>query len=393
MSTSKNLVAAQIGCGAFAVDQHGPNLVRNPHIARVKWACDTSGDRAETFARQFATEKTTASFEDATTDPEVDLIMIATSHEVHVPIIESAAAQTKHIYCEKPMAMDDSQCYKIIRAVRKSPARFCVGYMRRSAPAMIALKREWLAHRNSPKRQPWRYVETVRQKLPEETCTDFFIRVQDESSSYRMVHLDPVRGGGLIIGEAAHWLDLACWLFDGDRPVEIQAWGSNRMRYGICLTFQSGNAMTLTETPNGTFDYPKEMYEIACDGALFRMEHWVENQYYGRPGIGREVFPLHRDPLPDVGTQGGLAGYLEKHRARVADMANAKAIQGTMWTNHGYEEHFDAFVDAIINDAPTPCDELAGYRATMLSQLAMKSVDLRTPLPVPVDKWDCHLEP
>ncbi len=389
---SKKFVAAQIGCGGFAISQHGPNIVRNKDVSRLKWVCDISKDNAAIYAKQFNAEKTTSSFEDVTTDPEVDVIFVATSHEAHVPIIESAAANGKHIYCEKPMAMNDSQAYKIIRAVRKGGVKLCVGYNRRMAPAVVALKREWLAHKANPKRQSWRYIEKAHDKLLEEKATDFLVRLQDESSSYRMVHLDPFRGGGLIIGEAVHWLDLSCWLFEDDIPVEVRGWGSARMRWGVYMKFQSGNAITMVMTPNGTFDYPKEMYEIACDGALFRLESFVENQYYGRPGIEKEIFDLQRDSFPEVGKQKGLSGYMEKHLARVKAAGDARSDFNAICPNYGNEEIFDGFIESIINDTATPCDELAGYRATYLGQLAMKSIELNKPLPVEVDKWDYYVE-
>jgi len=388
----RQFVAAQIGCGSFALGQQGPNLVRSANISKIKWACDLSEESARLYADTFKAEQTTASFLDATTDPEVDIIMIATSHEVHVPIIESAAAHGKHIFCEKPMAMNDEQAYKIIRAVRTHGVKLCVDYMRRMAPAYVALKREYLAHKANPKRQSWRYIEKERDKFVEETCTDFLVRVQDESASYRTVHLDPVLGGGLIIGEAVHWIDLACHLFENDRPVQIRAWGSGRMRYGIYLEFQSGNAATITFTPNGSFDYPKEFYEIAHDGALFRMEFHVENQYYGRPGPESETFALQRDCQPDAGKQGGLSGYMDKCRERRQNLGNAREGHNDLITDHGYEAIFDAFTDAIINNKPTPCDEFAGYRATYLAYLAGKSIELNQPMPVAVDKWDCHVE-
>ena len=158
------------------------------------------------------------------------------------------------------------------------------------------------------------------------------------------------------------------------------------------MEFQSGNTFTMTFTPNGTFDYPKELYEIACDGALFRSEHYVENQYYGRPGLERETFPLQRDPLPEVGKQGGLAGYIEKRFALTANSSNAKDKYLTLWPNWGHEDMFDAFIDSVINDTPTPCNELDGYHATYLGQLAMKSVELDKALTVPLDKWDYYVE-
>ena len=167
---SKKYVATQIGCGTFARGQHGPNLQRNPHVGRIKWACDISEESAKLYADEFGAEKVTSALEDACADPEVDFIMVATSHEAHVPIVECAAAHGKNIFCEKPMAMDELQAYKIIRAVRKSKVKLCVNYMRRMSPATNALKREWLAHKENPQHQPWRYIEpTDREKHVEET--------------------------------------------------------------------------------------------------------------------------------------------------------------------------------------------------------------------------------
>ncbi|MDO9541095.1 MAG: Gfo/Idh/MocA family oxidoreductase, partial [Kiritimatiellia bacterium] len=239
---NKKFVIGQIGCGAFGRDQHGPNALANPHVSGFKWACDVSKENAKLFADKFKAGQTTSDFKDVTEDPEVDVVCIATTHDARVPIIESAANHGKHIFCEKPLALTEQECYKIIRAVRKNKVKLCVDYMRRMAPAVTALKREWLKHKAKPKRQPWRYIEVAHDQLIEEKATDFLVRVQDESASYRMVHLDPFRGGGLIIGEAGHWLDLSCWLYGNDRPVEIRAWGSTRMRYGIHVAFQSGNA-------------------------------------------------------------------------------------------------------------------------------------------------------
>jgi len=52
---------------------------------------------------------------------------------------------------------------------------------------------------------------------------------------------------------------------------------------------------------------------------------------------------------------------------------------------------FDGFVNAIIKNTPIPCDALAGYRTTMLSELAMRSIELNQPLPVPAEKWDYYV--
>jgi predicted dehydrogenase len=384
--TDNILTVGQIGCGAFAESQDLPNFAKNPHTA-VKWCCDLSPERARAMAAKFAVPNATGTFMDVVDDPEVDLIKIATSHEIHLPIIAAAAAKGKHVFCEKPMAMEEAEALKIIAIVQKSRIKFCVDLNRRMAPSLQALRQHWQEHVKHPCHQPWRYVEVDREPLPEERQTQFLVRVQDESLSYRLVHLDPLRGGGQIIGESVHWLDLACWFFAPQVPVQIAAWGSTRLSHGIHLTFTSGDNATLLFNCGGTFDYPKELYEVTHDGALLRNLCFVENEYYGIPGLDRETFPLQHDPLPDVGTEGGFAGYMKKHQARVGALnGNAKSGHEALSFDKGHQGMLDRFVDSIRNGTPSPCGALSGYLATYLAKQAIKSIELRQALPIPVDK-------
>ena len=92
-------------------------MSRHPQL-RLKWACDVQLDKARAAAKHFGVPEVTDDFMAIVKDPEVDLIKIATTHEVHLPIIEAAAQAGKHIFCEKPMAMRDDEAYRIMRAVR-----------------------------------------------------------------------------------------------------------------------------------------------------------------------------------------------------------------------------------------------------------------------------------
>lgn len=379
------LKVGQIGCGAFAEAQDFPNLKKNPHI-ELKWCCDISEKRAREMADKFSVPNVTTDFMDVINDPEVDMIKISTSHEVHLSIIEEAAAKGIHVFCEKPMALEETEGYKIINAVRKAGVKLCVDLNRRMSPAMFALKEKWLSHKSNPKHQKWQYVEKQRDLLPEEMQTQFLIRVQDESSSYRIVHLDPLKGGGQIIGESVHWLDLACWFFAPQLPVEIQAWGSSRLSHGINVKFSEGDTATIIFNCGGTFDYPKELYEVTHNGALFRSLHFVENEYFGVPGLSNEKFDFQHDPMPETGAEGGFSGYMKKHMARVSSLSNSKEDHNSFSVDKGHGNMLGAFVDAIINNKPSPCDELAGFCSTFLSKLAIKSIEERAVLPVPVDK-------
>lgn len=379
------LVVGQIGCGAFAWGQDFPNFAANPNT-EIKWACDISEEAAKKAAANFSIPNATTKVEDVINDLEVDLIKVCTSHEAHLPIIEAAAAKGKHIFCEKPMAMDQVEGIKIVKAVKNGGVKLCVDLNRRMSPSMRALRDRWIEHKKNPKHQPWRYVETSRAKLPEEERTQFLIRVQDESSSYRIVHLDPLHGGGLIMGETVHWIDLACWFYAPQLPVEIQAWGSTRLHHGINITFSGGDSATIIFNTGGSFDYPKELYEVTHDGALFRNICFIENEYYGVPGLVGEKFELQHDSNPNVGQEGGFSGFMAKYKDRVANLANSKAGSDSLAVDKGHRNMLNGFVDAILNDTPSPCDEFAGLNSTYLATLAMKSIDDRQVLPVQVER-------
>lgn len=381
----KILTAAQIGCGKFAWGQDLPNMSAHPSI-NLKWACDVNRQNAEKAAEQFHIPHVTTDYMDIINDPEVDFIKIATSHEAHLPIIEAAAAAKKHIFCEKPMAMEAEEAYKIIRAVRRNGVKLCVDLNRRMSPAMHALRKKWQEHCADPQHNPWQYVETVREPLPEENLPHLNIRIQDESSSYGVQHLDPLTGGGEIIGESVHWLDLACWLFAPQLPTEITAWGSSRLSHGIYLKFDGGASMTLDFSCSGTFDYPKEQFELTHHAALFRCQHFVENNYYGMPSSGSETFALQQDPHPELGE--GLDGFMKKYMANVSGSSNAKEQENTtpLLVDKGHRNMLDQFVLAIQNGTASPCDELAGFRSTYLAQRAIESIELKQTLPIPLEK-------
>ncbi|OGV56033.1 MAG: hypothetical protein A2017_13650 [Lentisphaerae bacterium GWF2_44_16] len=379
------LTVAQIGCGAFAEAQDFPNLTKNPKIS-LKWCCDISKDRAKEMAKKFNVPEVTTDFNAPINDPEVDMIKISTSHEVHLPIIEAAARNGKHIFCEKPMALEEDEAFKIISAVRKGKVKLCVDLNRRMAPSMHSLKANWLKHRANPRHQSWRYVEVERELFPEEKQAQFLVRVQDESYSYRLVHLDPMKGGGLVFGETVHWLDLACWLYAPQYPVEIQASGSARFSHCINLKFSGGDTTTILFSCGGTFDYPKELYEISSSGALFRNNFFVENEYYGVPGLDRELFPMQHDPLKNVGKEGGFSAYMKKYAERAQKTKGNIKNAAPFSVDKGHENMLNTFVEAILKDKPSPCDEMAGFMSTYLAKLAIKSIELRQALPVPLDK-------
>lgn len=381
------LVVAQIGCGAFARSQHLPNITAHKDLY-LKYCCDVNIDSARSAAEKFGAWQALSDFREALEDSEVDMISVATPHDLHLPVIRAAAEKGIHVFCEKPMAMDVSEAWEIIRAVKHGGIKLCVDLNRRMAPSMHALKRQVAAQQANPKHSPWRYVEIDREQFPEEKRTNLLVRVQDESSSYRLIHMDPAHGGGSIIGESVHWLDLACWFFAPQTPVEINAWGSTRMTHGINLTFSSGDSATIIFDVCGTFDYPKEMFEVTSNAALFRNMFFVENRYYGIPGAENEVFPLQRDGYKDEVPAEGFDAFMKKcdlQHQQAGD--NIKFAAKELVVDKGHTAMLDGFVKAILNNTSSPCDEYAGLQSTMLAKLAIESIRLKRALPVLTEEF------
>ncbi|MEN6641823.1 MAG: Gfo/Idh/MocA family oxidoreductase [Armatimonadia bacterium] len=377
-----------IGSGAFARSEHFPNCVRNPHVELVT-ACDGSEEKRMAAVRDFGALKAEADAEKVFSDPEIDLVILAVPHDVHFEMIMGALRGKKHVLCEKPMAMTQAESYEVKKAVKRAGTKLCVDYNRRFSPSMQHMRQQYHNHRARPEVSAGQFVEDqTRPKLPEEKSSMLMIRINDESSTYRPVHLDWKTGGGQIIGETCHWLDLACWLLD-DLPVRVYATGSARLSHIISLDFAQGHKACIMFSPVGTFEYPKELFEIMDHAALFRNLCFVETESWGAAGTERKTFPLQFDGCPEAGQEGGLSGYIAKLQRRAEVHAESgKTKWPDLFPDKGHYQLLDGFVEAILNDKPSPVDEQAGARATYLCLRAIESIRLGAPVPVNMEDFE-----
>jgi predicted dehydrogenase len=286
------------------------------------------------------------------------------------------------------MTMEDA--YQVIKGIRQKKVKLCVDYNRRFSPAMIDLKKNFQAHRRNPQGKPRIYTqEKSRPKWSEEDASMILIRINDESLTYGGVHIDWKEGGGEIIGEACHWLDLICWLLD-ERPVRITATGSTRLNYVITLEFVNGTIGCIFFSACGSFEYPKELVEIQDHGKIFRSECFVENQYFGLGERTIKKFLFQQDCHPEIGIEGGHLAYLEKLNIAGEEYVQTGTYHGSV-PDKGHLNLLRACVDAIRNDEPSPIDEMAGMRATYLSLRAMASIRYGMPLPINIEDWDMYV--
>ncbi len=377
-----------IGCGNFARGQHLPNCVDAKNVEL--WHCSSRSKKGQKTAESFGAKKITSDYRELLADSEVDMVILSVPHEMHMFFIEETIKAGKNLLCEKPMAMTMDESYKTIKAVRQKGVKLCVDYNRRFSPSMIDMKQAYHAHRNGKRNKPRVFTQEDNRPIwAEEEASSIIVRINDESLTYGGVHIDWKEGGGLIIGEGCHWLDLMCWMLE-DRPVRITGIGSTRLDYIINLKFANGSLGCLFLSTHGSFEYPKELIEIQDHGKIFRSECFVENQYYGLGDRIIKKFPLQRDFFPEIGTQGGLSGLLEKIDATGKEFVETNQYR-YCGVDKGWLRLLEAFADAIINDKPSPIDPVQGMRATYLSVRAMESIRSGISLPINIEDWDMYV--
>ncbi len=384
---------AIIGCGAFAESQHIPNCVAHPDVEVVA-LCDLRRERLEEVARRFGLERASLVTDSAEVfrRSDVDAVLAATDHSAHLPLIAEAARSGKHLLIEKPMTMTQEESLQALRLVKQSGIKLCVDYNRPFSPSMRAIKEALEEHRTNPVTSPWRSKRAPGfPTLPEERATNLVITINDEIDSYRPQHLDPTRGGGQILGESCHWFDLACWLIDR-RPVRVLASGSTRLSHSVTLDFEDGSMATLFFSVCGTFDYPKERYELTSGGALFLNEFFVETAVYGRGEAVRKTYPMQFDDLRAEVPEEGFTAYLAK-RALAERRFLETGKMPVLAPDKGHRALLDAFIRAVRDDLPSPVDERRGARATYLAGLAIQSIRTGMPVPVCREALDAFVQP
>jgi len=375
-----------IGCGNIARDVHLENAFTNPRI-RVKWCCDLMEENLQYVREHYTPEHTTRDYREVLADPEVQGVLILTVHNVRKELIQAAAEAGKHIFVEKPMSLTVRESYDIMRIIRKNNVKLVVGFNRRCAPIVRDAKAILEDQKKNPKSAPWRYQRYGEAwKLPEEDITMVLMRINDDSASFKAYALDEFVGQGSIIGELCHFFDLACYLI-GKEPVKIYTEGWSRTNMSVTVQFEDKSICTIFDASNGSFDHPKELIEVYHGGVSMQLDHYLQLRVGGREDIYKKDYPFKSDPYPEVTEGEGTNLYINKMRARNAAVLDAKTLNRSE-VDKGHYNMLDCLVDCILLDAPSPCDELDGSRATLMTLKARESARLGLPVKISIDEYD-----
>jgi len=261
-SSSKGIVGI-IGAGNFTSAMILPCLKKTS--ANLKFISSASGLTSTTLAKKYKISVSTSDNSLILNDKDVDLIMITTRHNSHARMVVDALNAGKNVFVEKPLALNKEELDRVIDAYQKSGKIVTVGFNRRFAPLAIQMKKV-LASIDSP----MNIVATMNAGfIPEKVW----------------VH-DMEIGGGRIIGEACHFIDLISFLTGSKvKSICMNAMGinpkENTDNASILLKYENGTNAVINYFANGSKAYSKERIEVFHQERTLVLDNWRRLKGFG----------------------------------------------------------------------------------------------------------------
>ena len=232
----------------------------------------SGGVSAVHFGRKFGFAEAMTDEAALLADPGFDTVVVATRHDAHARQVLAALQAGKHVFCEKPLCLTQAELEAITAEAEARPDQaLMVGFNRRFAPQVVRMK-ALLA----PIALPKSFIVTVNAgDIPADHWTQ-----------------DPAVGGGRIIGEACHFIDLLRHLaghpvtgFTAQSLGEHPALPVREDKAVITLTFTDGSVGTIHYLANGDKGFPKERIEVFAAGRVLQLDNFRKLTGWGWPGF------------------------------------------------------------------------------------------------------------
>jgi predicted dehydrogenase/threonine dehydrogenase-like Zn-dependent dehydrogenase len=250
-----------IGAGEFAKGMHLPNIRALEDLFEVRAIASRSGHNAKATASRFGAAYATTDVGDIMSDPDIDLVLIATRHDRHADFVLDALERGKHVFVEKPLAVTPDELARI--------SAFFDG------PGIRPILQTGFNRRFSP------YGRRIAELT--QTRTNPMVLAYRMNAGYlpRDHWVHGAEGGGRNVGEACHIYDLFTYL-TGSRVVETQAaavrpttgYYSPTDNFVATIRFEDGSVGTLAYTALGSSDHPKEQLEVFVDGKVITLDDY-----------------------------------------------------------------------------------------------------------------------
>ncbi|QWR76143.1 bi-domain-containing oxidoreductase [Candidatus Magnetomonas plexicatena] len=278
---SEKPVIGYIGVGNFAKQVLLPALKNSGAV--LKTIASASGGNVSALGQKFGFALATSEYSQVFEDSSINTLFISTRHGSHAELVIRALKSGKNVFVEKPLALNKTELKDVIDAHSNSNGILLVGFNRRFSVFSRKLK-ESLSSKSDP------------------LCINIMVNAGAIEGSH-WVH-DTECGGGRIIGEACHFIDLIRY-FTGSQITEVYAVSTHGHSVTdsdkMCITIKSkdGSIGTINYFSNGSKSYPKERIEVFSEGRVYVIDNFKSltcfgkgkshNQFAQDKGHGREI--------------------------------------------------------------------------------------------------------
>lgn len=282
-----------------------------------------NGLSSTNLAKKYGIAYSTTDYREILKDPQVGLVLITTRHDLHAKMVVECLNAGKHVFVEKPLALTRTELEDVKQAYQGSDRSLTVGFNRRFS----------------------RHIQAIMKALGQQPGPLNLVATMNAGSippSF-WVH-DMEIGGGRIIGEACHCLDLLVYL--AGSPIEavcMNALGpsprENTDNACILLRFANGSTGVVNYFSNGSKAYSKERIEVYCQGRTAVIDNYRKTIAYGFPafkGLKTSIDKGHKaqfEMLNDRLTHGGnaLVPFADIENVTLASFAAIESLKKREW--------------------------------------------------------------
>ena len=260
-----------IGAGNYASRSLLPLIKK--HDVNFKNLISNGGSLSSKEAKKYDFEKI-SSQKNLLNSKDTNTLFITSRHDSHAKYVLDAIENNQNIWVEKPLAISIKELEKIRESFykRKNDTKLVVGFNRRFSPHVVKIKQLLDKRKNRPKN----FLYTINAGT-----------IADD----HWIH-DPSIGGGRLIGEACHFVDLIKFLADSEVKehscypmLDLNQTNPNYDSFIIILRFKDGSVGNISYFSNGSKNYTKERIEIFSDGSILQLDNFKKLKGFNWPSF------------------------------------------------------------------------------------------------------------
>ena len=263
LSSPSSGVIGIIGAGNFTSAMIVPTLRKLG--ANLKYIASSKGLSGTLLAKKYGIGYSTTDYSEILNDSITDSVIITTRHNQHAKHVLEALNAEKHVFVEKPLAINIEDLNNILDCKQQTEKTVTVGFNRRFSPFSQSAK-EALGSNPGP-------INVIATMNAGEIPLEHWVQ-------------DMEQGGGRIIGEACHYIDLISYFTSSKvQSVLLAANGTNPRdntdNASILLKYDNGSLGIINYFSNGNKSYPKERIEIFQSGKNIIIDNFKQVQFFG----------------------------------------------------------------------------------------------------------------